>query len=56
MYYNSSLYQQETIELITMKYEKLLMELITSPGIPLNSIDMELDFEKERSMDINFDF
>ena len=56
MYYNSSLYQQETIELITMKYEKLLKELITNPGIPLNSIDMELDFEKERSMDINFDF
>lgn len=56
IHYNRSLYQEETVRLITLKYEKLLKELINNPDMPLNSIDMELDFEKERSIDITFDF
>lgn len=49
-------YGTETIELMQLKYEKLLTEILQYPDIPLHSIDMELPFEKERKVEIGLNF
>ena len=54
--YNAANYQKETIELIQLKYEKLLAAIIENPNKSLNTADLELDFEKERTIDIGFNF
>ncbi|MBS7256350.1 non-ribosomal peptide synthetase [Flavobacterium branchiicola] len=54
--YNTSNYQKETIELIQLKYEKLLLAIIETPNKSLNTADLELDFEKEKIIDIDFNF
>ncbi|MEP6929220.1 MAG: condensation domain-containing protein, partial [Flavobacterium sp.] len=54
--YNAANYQKETIELIQLKYKKLLTAIIANPKKSLNTADLELDFEKERTIDIGFNF
>ncbi len=54
--YDAANYQKETIELIQLKYEKLLLEIIGNPNKSLNTANLELDFEKERTIDIGFNF
>ncbi|WP_212003988.1 non-ribosomal peptide synthetase [Chitinophaga sp. HK235] len=56
MFYDKAIYQEETIALIALKYEKLLTELLVNPDMSLDSVDVELDMEKEKSIDISFDF
>lgn len=56
IHYNAANYQKETIELIWLKYEKLLSAIIENPNKSLNTADLELDFEKERTIDIGFNF
>jgi len=54
--YNADYYSIETIELITMKYEKILSEIIKNPNISLASTDIELPFEKESKIEIGLNF
>lgn len=49
-------YEMETIELIQLKYEKLLTEIIKHPDSPLKTIDFGLSFEKERKIEIGLNF
>lgn len=54
--YNTINYEVETIELIKLKYEKLLGEIIKNSDKVLKSTDIELAIEKERTIDIDFNF
>ncbi|MGH2666776.1 amino acid adenylation domain-containing protein [Flavobacterium sp.] len=54
--YNTENHTKETIELIKLKYEKLLAEIIKNPEKSLESIDIELSFEKEKSIEIGLNF
>ncbi|TRX32582.1 amino acid adenylation domain-containing protein [Flavobacterium sp. ZT3R18] len=54
--YNTINYEAETIELIKLKYEKLLGEIVKNSNKSLNSMDIKLDIEKERTIDIDFNF
>ncbi|MCV9927830.1 amino acid adenylation domain-containing protein [Flavobacterium sp. LS1R49] len=54
--YNAQNYSMETIELIQLKYEKLLTEIIKYSHSSLKSIDIELPFEKERKVEIGLNF
>jgi len=54
--YNADYYSIETIELITIKYEKILSEIIKNPNISLASTDIELPFEKESKIEIGLNF
>lgn len=54
--YNTQNYKTETIELIQLKYEKLLAEIVKDSGGPLKSIDITLPFEKETMIEIGLNF
>ena len=56
IHYNAANYQRETIEMVQLKYEKLLIAIIQNPHESLNTADLELDFEKEGTIDIGFNF
>ncbi|MFH6945176.1 amino acid adenylation domain-containing protein [Flavobacterium sp. FlaQc-50] len=54
--YNTTKYEAATIELILLKYEKLLREIVENANQSLKTIDIELAIEKERTIDIGFNF
>ncbi|WP_166923746.1 non-ribosomal peptide synthetase [Flavobacterium poyangense] len=54
--YNTAKYETATIELIQLKYEKLLREIVENANQSLEAIDIELAIEKERMIDIGFNF
>ena len=54
--YNAQNYTRETIELIHLKYEMLLIEIIKEFNSPLKLIDVELPFEKEKAIEIDLNF
>ncbi|WP_426094752.1 amino acid adenylation domain-containing protein [Flavobacterium sp. DSR2-3-3] len=54
--YNSTKYEVATIELIKLKYEKLLREIVENANQSLRAIDIKLAIEKEKTIDIGFNF
>lgn len=56
IYYDTSKYEIETIELMVLKYKKVLEELVYNQNIRINEINADLEFEQEQAIDINFNF
>ncbi|WP_378186696.1 amino acid adenylation domain-containing protein [Aquimarina sp. W85] len=56
IYYDTSKYEKETIELLVLKYKKILDELIGNPNISINDINADMAFEQEKAIDIDFSF
>ncbi len=56
VYYDTSKYEKETIELLILKFKKILDEVIINPNILIDHIDASLDFEKEETIEIDFSF
>ncbi|MFK8105474.1 MAG: amino acid adenylation domain-containing protein [Saprospiraceae bacterium] len=54
--YDVNRYEQATIELINLKFERLLKEIIKRPHEALSSINIDLEIEVEKVIDIDFDF
>lgn len=54
--YNCDLFDAGTIEIIALKYEKLLNEIIKNPLQELEEIDIKLDFESTVAFDFDFNF
>ncbi|QHI35434.1 Dimodular nonribosomal peptide synthase [Kordia antarctica] len=54
--YDTSKYDKETLDVLTLKHEKLLREIILEIQQPIHAIDIELDLEKEEIIDIDFNF
>ncbi|KAB8151559.1 amino acid adenylation domain-containing protein [Kordia sp. TARA_039_SRF] len=54
--YDTSKYEKETLELIFTKYKKVIDQIIEQPTIQINAIDIDLPFEKEEAIEIDFNF
>jgi len=54
--YNTANYEKATIELLQLKYEKLLSEILKNSNRTLNELNIELAIESERIIEIRFDF
>lgn len=54
--YNTANYEKETIELLQLKYEKLLSEILKNSNRTLNDLNIELAIESERTIEIGFNF
>ena len=54
--FNTDKYDEETIKLIVLKYKKLIDEIILNPSSEIVNLDILLDFEKQKTIDINFNF
>ena len=53
---NSQMYRKESIDLIILKFKKVAKEIIESPKKRLGDLDMELEFEKQNSVDFKLNF
>ncbi|WP_108802878.1 non-ribosomal peptide synthetase [Aquimarina sp. Aq107] len=56
IYYDTSKYEIETIELLVLKYKKILEELVHNSNISINDINADLAFEQEKAIEIDFSF
>ena len=54
--YNSAKYDEDTIELILFKFKKLINSIISGPRENLKDLDILLEYEKQQTVDIEFDF
>ncbi|RKR04570.1 amino acid adenylation domain-containing protein [Flavobacterium sp. 90] len=54
--YNSDLFEENTIQIIALKYCKILNEIIDNPFMTLGQIDDKLEFEKNKALDFDFNF
>ncbi|MBC8756859.1 amino acid adenylation domain-containing protein [Kordia sp. YSTF-M3] len=56
IYYDTEKYNSETIALLVLKLEILLKEVVENPDVLIKDINIDLDFEKEKIIDIDFNF
>ncbi|OXA89998.1 non-ribosomal peptide synthetase [Flavobacterium hercynium] len=54
--YNADLFDENTIEIITQKFSKILEQAISNPSIEVGGIDASLGFEKNTAFDFEFNF
>lgn len=54
--YNASNFDSSTIELLQLKLEKVLQMLLQAPQQDLESLNIDLEMEKSKSIDISFNF
>ncbi|WP_428229100.1 amino acid adenylation domain-containing protein [Flavobacterium sp.] len=54
--YNSDLFEENTIQIIALKYCKILNEIKTNRLMKLDLIDDKLEFEKNTLLDFDFNF
>lgn len=55
--YDKGLYDKETIQLVTKRYQKFLLEIVKDITLPVDTVDIELDIEKNLETEhINIDF
>ncbi|PAM96247.1 non-ribosomal peptide synthetase [Flavobacterium sp. IR1] len=54
--YNTDLFDENTIEIITQKFSKILEQVISNPSVEIGGIDASLGFEKNTTFDFEFNF
>ena len=54
--FDTEKYDTETIQLIVLKYKKLIKEIILNPSTKIVDLDILLDFEKKKTIAIDFNF
>ncbi len=54
--YDISKYEHETVELLVLKFERILEQILSNPTISIHHIDTQLDIEKQQEVAINFSF
>ncbi|UWY30359.1 amino acid adenylation domain-containing protein [Flavobacterium sp. TR2] len=54
--YNCDLFEEDTIEIIALKYNKILNEIVKNPLMKVDLIDARLEFEKSTALDFDFNF
>ncbi|MDI5888440.1 amino acid adenylation domain-containing protein [Flavobacterium yafengii] len=54
--YNCDLFQEDTIQIIALKYSKLLNEIIKNSSIKVDLIDIKLEFENGIALEFDFNF
>lgn len=56
VYYDSGKYEVETIELTVQKFKKTLEQILIDPFTSIEDLDITLELEKERVIEIDFNF
>lgn len=54
--YNSDLFEKDTIRVIALKYGEILNEMVNNPLLKVDFIDAKLAFEKNTTLDFEFNF
>ncbi len=54
--YDTDKYEKETIEILILKYEKIIEQIINNMDVSIKNIDTDLEFEKEKIIEIDFSF
>jgi surfactin family lipopeptide synthetase A len=54
--FDASKYAKEEIEILVMKYEKLLAQLTSNTNIAIRDIEIELTLQNAQTIDIEFSF
>ncbi|WP_046744460.1 non-ribosomal peptide synthetase [Kordia zhangzhouensis] len=54
--YDTSKYHRETIEILMLKFEKLLQQILTNVHASIHEYDISLEFEQQEVVDIDFNF
>ncbi|MGH1386750.1 amino acid adenylation domain-containing protein [Kordia sp.] len=54
--YDVSKYHRETLEILILKFEKLLQQVLQNVQAPIHELDISLDFEQQEVVDIDFNF
>ncbi|WP_282089004.1 amino acid adenylation domain-containing protein [Aquimarina algiphila] len=56
IHYDTYKYEKETIDLLVLKYKKILDQVIDNTNVLVKSIDADLAFEKKKAIEIEFNF
>ena len=56
IHYDTGKFEEGTIEVLILKYKKILDNVIFNANILVGDIDIDLPFEKEKTIDIDFGF
>jgi len=54
--YNCDLFEEDTMQILALKYSKILNEIIKNPLLKVDLIDDKLELEKNTSFDFDFNF
>jgi hypothetical protein len=54
--YNCDLFEEDTMEIVALKYSKILNEIIKNPLMKVDLIDAKLELEKSTAFDFDFNF
>jgi len=54
--YDMSKYHRETLEILILKFEKLLQQVLDNVDASIHEYDISLDFEQQEVVDIDFNF
>ena len=54
--YNRDLFEEDTIQIIALKYNKILNEIIKDPSMIIDLMDAKLEPEKNTAFDFDFNF
>jgi hypothetical protein len=54
--YNCDMFEKDTIQIIMLKYGEILNEIISNPSSKIDLIDAKLEFEKNTTLDFEFNF
>ncbi|MDC8004713.1 amino acid adenylation domain-containing protein [Aureisphaera galaxeae] len=56
IHYDTDKYEKATLDLLVLKYQKMLEQIVEQPEVSVGSLDIDLAFEKEEAIDISFNF
>lgn len=54
--YNNDLFEEDTVRIMVLKFNKILNEILKNPLLKIDLIDDKLEFEKNTSFDFEFNF
>jgi amino acid adenylation domain-containing protein len=54
--YDTSKYYKETIEILMLKFEKLLQQILLNVNASIHEYDISLEFEQQKVVEIDFNF
>ncbi|GIQ60769.1 hypothetical protein Flavo103_39050 [Flavobacterium collinsii] len=54
--YNNDLFAEDTVSIMVLRFNKILNEIVKNPLLKIDLIDDKLEFEKNTSLDFEFNF
>jgi len=54
--YNADLFEENTIQIIALRYSEILNEIVKNPLLGIDLINSELELENNTALDFDFNF